>query len=62
VHVTQANRRKVRAPLAEFPLVVAQLRNVLAAENSPVVPQKHDHSGNVGPQISEPHLPVVGVR
>ena len=56
MHVAQTNRRKVHTSFAEFLLVFAQLRNMFAAENSPVVPQKHQDGRIFLPQRAEPHL------
>jgi hypothetical protein len=41
--------------------VFAQLRDVLAAEHSTVVPQKHEHRWAFGPQRAELYRTVVGV-
>lgn len=45
VHVAQANGRQFSPSPREFALVLAQLRDMLAAENSTVVPQEHNDSG-----------------
>ena len=42
VHITQPYGREIRALGLKFLLVFAQLRDVLAAEDSTIVPQKHD--------------------
>jgi hypothetical protein len=47
---------------AESLLVFAQLRDVLAAENSFVMAQENDHSGRSGPQRAEPHVAAIGIR
>jgi len=46
----------------ELLFVLAQLRDVLAAEDSPVMPKKHHHSGALLPQGPEPHLTSVRIR
>ena len=43
-------------------LAIAQLRDMLAAEDSSVVAEKNDHGGTAGPQRAEPHLPAIGIR
>jgi hypothetical protein len=62
VHIAQANSRERGSGLLEFALVLAQLRDVLAAENSTIVPQEHNHSGIALPQGSEPYLAAGGIR
>ena len=44
VCIAQSDSRQVGAPLAESLLVCAQLRDVLTAEDSTIVPQEHHHS------------------
>jgi hypothetical protein len=39
----------------------AQLRDMLAAENSSIVPEENDHSRRGGPQRAEPHFAPVGI-
>src|SRR6185369_4786978 len=62
VHVSQTDSGEVRSLAAEFLLVCAQLRDVLAAEDSTIVPQKDDHRGTVSPEISQPPAFAVGIR
>jgi hypothetical protein len=42
--------------------VIAQLRDVLTAENSPVVTQKNDYGWSRFPQRAEPNGTFIGVR
>ena len=62
VAVTKTDRCKGRALAPEGLLVFAQLRDMLAAEDSPVVTQKNDDGGAVLPQRAQPDFPSVGVR
>jgi hypothetical protein len=51
-----------RAPRFEFFLVLAQLRDVLAAEDSPVVPKESQHRGLFLPQRAEAHGSAIAIR
>jgi hypothetical protein len=51
--VAQADGGQPRAFIAECLFVVAQLRDVLAAEDSSVVTKEGDHCGVVGPERAE---------
>jgi len=62
VSVAQAYSGKPRAFTAECFFMAAQLRDVLAAENSSVVAKKDDHRRAVGPERAEAHSLSVGVR
>jgi hypothetical protein len=42
--------------------VFAQLRDVLAAEDSTVMPQKNDHSRTLGPKRSQAHAVAINIR
>ena len=53
VCVTQADGDQPSAFIAECLFVVAQLRDVLAAEDSSVVAKEDDHCGVVGPERAE---------
>ncbi len=53
VCVAQADGGQPSAFIAECLFVVAQLRDVLAAENSSVVAKEGDHCGVVGPERAE---------
>lgn len=50
VRVSETDRGNGHTPIQEFCFVRAQLRDVLPAEYSPIVPQKDDHCGIVRPQ------------
>ena len=49
------------ALLPECVLVSAQLRDMLAAENSPIVPKEHEHDWVGRPERTEPRLRAVAV-
>ena len=51
--IAQSHRGKLRAFFFKLSLVFAQLRDMLAAENSTVVAQKHDHGRLVLPKRTE---------
>jgi len=53
VCVAQADGGQPSAFIAECLFVVAQLRDVLAAEDSSVVAKEDDHCGLVGPERAE---------
>jgi len=50
VQVAQSNRRQPGSGLLKFGFVLAQLRDMLAAEDSAVVPQEDDYGGIRLPQ------------
>ena len=60
--ISQANHRQNCPALFELQLMFAQLRYVLAAEDSSVVPQENQDSRLLRPQRAEPHRPPVAVR
>lgn len=62
VLVPQPDCRNARSFAVEFRLVLAQLRDVLAAEDSAIVPQKDHHRWRFGPDRSQPHLIAFGIR
>jgi len=62
VGVAQAHCRQVRAFVFERLLVLAQLRDMLAAKNSPVVPQENQHGRLALPKRAEADLAPVGIR
>jgi len=62
VHVAQSNGREIRSPAAKLLFIFAQLRDVLAAEDSTVVAQEDQNRGRSGPQCAELNLAVVSVR
>lgn len=61
IQVAQSDGGQARTVLMELPLVSAQLRDVLAAEDSTVVPKEGDHRGTIGPERAEPHLVALSV-
>jgi hypothetical protein len=56
MQVTQANRGQSRSFSNELLLVLAQLRDVLAAKYSPVVAKKDHDGGTLLPQRAKPNL------
>lgn len=62
VCVAQANGGQPSPSIAECWFVVAQLRDVLAAEDSSVVPKEGNHCGLVGPKRAESDRPSFRVR
>ena len=62
VHITQADRRQPHSPLFKLLLMRAQLRDVLAAEDSTVMPQKRDHRRPLLPQGAQADRVPVCVR
>jgi hypothetical protein len=60
--ITQSDGGKRSTFLAEGLLAFAQLRDVLAAKDSSVVPQEYDYGGTAGPQRAESNLLAVGIR
>lgn len=59
---SEAYRRNLGPGGSNLLLVVAQLRDMLAAEDSAVVAQEHDHGGLVVPEITEAVRRAVGIR
>jgi len=62
VPVAQSNCRDAGSSAPEFCLVFAQLRDVLAAEDSAIVPQKSHHCWRFCPDRAEHDPLVFGVR
>ena len=60
-HITKSDRSQVCAARLDFLLVLAQLRDVLAAEHSAVMAQKHDHRRAIRPERAKPHGPLTRV-
>jgi hypothetical protein len=60
MRLSEPDRRQVDRSVPERWFVFAQLRDVLAAKNSAVVSQKHEHGGPAGPQ--RPKLQFTSVR
>jgi len=48
--ISESDRRQHCTFFAEHLLVVTQLRDVLTAEDSPIVAQEHQHRRSAGPQ------------
>jgi hypothetical protein len=59
--ISQADRCQGCPRALEFFFVCAQLRDVLAAENSTIVPQKHHHRPSVLPKRTELHVTPVRI-
>lgn len=59
--VAEPDGRETRAFLPEGWLMLAQLRHLLAAENSAVVAQEDNDCGAAGPQRAEPDRVAFGV-
>ena len=62
VHVTQSDGRQIRASRSEFRLVLAQLRDVLAAEYSPIMTKKYHDGRAILPQRAEADRALVRIR
>lgn len=61
VHVAQSDRHQLGSGLLELLLVLAQLRDMLAAEDSTVVPQEDNYGRIVLPQRAEPDITAGSV-
>jgi len=59
--VPQSDGGQSGALFPEGFLVLAQLRDVLTAENSAVVPQKNEHRGPARPQRTENYFPSIAI-
>lgn len=55
--IAQTDRGQLSSFIMETGLVFAQLRDVLATENSAVVPQEHQNRGSSLPKGAKPDLP-----
>jgi hypothetical protein len=62
VPVAQSDGRQRGSFVPEGLLVFAQLRDMLAAKDSSIMPQKNDHGWLAGPQRSQPRVIAVGIR
>lgn len=60
--VSKADSDEVGPLLLKFHLMFAQLRDVLAAEDSTVVAKEDDHGRPLGPQRSKLDRVAVGIR
>jgi hypothetical protein len=61
IAIAESDSREVHALLPELRLVFAQLRDMLAAENSTIVAQKHNGGGLIFPEGAEAHGISVGI-
>jgi len=61
VAISQPDRSQVGSFLFESLLVFAQLRDMLAAEDSSIVAKEDHDSGGLFPERSEPDVPAVRV-
>jgi len=59
--ISQTDGGKRSTFLSEGRLAFAQLRDMLAAEDSSVVPKEDDHGRTVGPQRTESKFAPVGI-
>ena len=62
VHVAQPDRSQRRPSLFELVFLSAQLRDVLAAEDSPIVAEKDDDSSVLLPQRAQAHFAPASLR
>ncbi len=62
MRVAEPDRGNPGPGFCDLLLVVAQLRDVLAAEDSPVVAEEDQHGGALLPQRAEPDFVTFGVR
>jgi hypothetical protein len=56
MHIAESNRGQRCSGAPEVVLVFAQLRDVLAAKDSAIMPKEDNHCGTVLPQRSESDL------
>jgi len=62
VQVAQSDRRQSGSGLLEFGFALAQLRDMLTAEDSTVVPQKNNHGWILLPQRAEADIAAARLR
>lgn len=62
VPVAQANGGQAGSPVSENVLVLAQLRNVLTAEDSPIVTKKDENGRTLLPKRAKPQFSAAGLR
>ncbi len=62
IDIAQADGRQPGATLLKLRKVLAQLRDVFAAEDSTIVPEKDDHRGRISPQGTEMNGFAINVR
>jgi hypothetical protein len=61
-HIAKTDRSEIGALGPELLLMVAQLRNMLAAEDSTVMAEEDDNGGAAFPQRAEPDFALIRVR
>jgi hypothetical protein len=61
IAVAQSDRGKGGSFVAEGLLVLAQLRDVLAAKNSAIVAEKNQHGSLPGPQRAKSDFPPIAI-
>ena len=62
IPIAEADSGERGSLFAERWFMFAQLRDVLAAENSPIVPEEHNHGRLTLPQRAKPEIAAVRVR
>jgi len=62
IAIAQADGCQLRPQVLKLDFVFAQLRNVLAAEDSTVVTEKHDNGRRLLPERSQAHFVAVRIR
>lgn len=60
--VAETDSRQTRSFRIEFGLMGAQLRHVLAAEDSAIVTEKSEHAGLRDPEGSQPDFASFAIR
>lgn len=60
--IAKSHGSQIYSVLPERWLVFAQLRDMLPAENSPIVPQEDNNRGRPFPKRSEPHFAAITIR
>ena len=60
--ITQAHRSQMCSGIFEGIFLLAQLRDMLAAEDSTIVPEEHQDYGRIPPQRTKLYLLVVNIR
>ena len=60
--ITQAHRSQTCSGIFEGIFLLAQLRDMLAAEDSTIMAEEHQDYGRIPPQRTKLYLPVVNIR
>src|SRR5205809_7612563 len=60
--ISQAYCGQICSRIFEDVFFLAQLRDVLAAEDSTPVPEEHQNDGRVPPQRTKLYLPAINIR